>query len=165
MKEGLYIKIIHKCLHSISCLCVLVCVCNEMAILWKVKQASASPLCPVPWPCAPGGQGAWGPRAGHAILCRGPPGPYWSLDVKLPPPTRSWIFASQSVLKRRIGVMRFLKQLVWMFHLIDSQFLQGFMLWPFSSLHFSNPDRTFYFPNLYSWQFYFSIILYYTILL
>jgi len=42
----------------------------------------------------------------------GPPGALLISDVKLPPPTHSRIFASESVLERCIGVTRFLKQLV-----------------------------------------------------
>ncbi len=118
------------------CVCVCVCVCTEMAISWKVKQTVE---CFSSVSCAmalrsrrPGSKGpsCWA----HAAL-PGPPGPYWSLEVKIPPPTHSRIFASQSVPERRIGVMRFLEQLVWMFSLIDSQFLQSFMLCPFSTLN------------------------------
>ncbi len=119
-----------------ECVCVCVCVCTEMAISWKVKQTVE---CFSSVSCAmalrsrrPGSKGpsCWA----HAAL-PGPPGPYWSLEVKIPPPTHSRIFASQSVPERRIGVMRFLEQLVWMFSLIDSQFLQSFMLCPFSTLN------------------------------
>ncbi len=95
------------------------------------KQLSVSPLCPVP----SRRPGSTGPSCWARAALPGPPGPYWSLEVKIPPPTHSRIFASQSVLERCIGVMRFLKQLVWMFSLIDSQFLQSFMLWSFSTLN------------------------------
>lgn len=102
MKEGLYIKIIHKCLQCTSCwVCVSMCVCTEMAILWKVKQGVAcfSSVARVV-ALRSGRPGITGPSCWARASLSGPPGPYWSLDVKLPPPTHSWIFASQSVLER-----------------------------------------------------------------
>lgn len=116
---------------------VCVCVCAQWNdYFWKVKQTvecfSSVPCATVLRSRRPG---STGPSCWARASLPGPPGPYWSLEVKIQPPTHSWIFASQSVLERRIGVMRFLEQLVWMFSLIDSQFLQGFVLCPFSTLN------------------------------
>lgn len=45
MKEGLYIKIIHKCLHSMSCLGVCVCVCATKWLFYERLNKRALLLC------------------------------------------------------------------------------------------------------------------------